>query len=106
MSTVEQRDRALAIANEVRLANAATLQSIRVATQPGAGQRVAAILRNPVGAERALRVGRLVRAIPGVGSWRAAKLLAGAGIGDEHRRLDEISPGRRAALAFAVGQWR
>jgi len=50
-----------------------------------------------------LEVGDLLLAVKGVGPQKAAKLLARAGIANDHTHLDRLSAAQREALSSVLG---
>lgn len=93
--TAEQRSAALAKAGEVRRARSELLASVR-----DGRQTIPSVLDRAEDDEviRRTRVAQLIKAVPGVGSVRAAAVLREAGI-DEGRRVGGLGDRQRRALA-------
>lgn len=90
---------ALRYANEIRLTNAHTVRTIQAQRYRSGAAHAAAILRDPQGAELAMRVGALLLAVRSVGATKMLRLLEAAGIGNDRKRLRELTVRQRRALA-------
>jgi hypothetical protein len=100
---VSQHLDALALANEIRLAQAAVLREIRSANGT-AGDLAAEALRNPTDTVGSIRLERLLRALPRMGPRYADKTLAEVGMsrGRLSRRVRELTERERHVLADAL----
>lgn len=72
---VRQRDKALTLANVTRITNAQTLRQIKAMAPADGCLAAAAILRDPLGVQVALRVGLLLTAPRGMGPKKARIML-------------------------------
>lgn len=94
---------ALALANEVRLANAETCRRIAAMPYEQARHEVASILLDPDGRQARLRVVWLLRAVPRVGLLTARRMLAEADLeGRESRQLRDLTARQREVLAAVL----
>lgn len=98
MTTVEQRDAALAKANTVRTANAQMFAEIRLMPRPEGMARVARMLVEE-GPWEAAPVYRLLTAPQRIGETKAAIMLRAAGVVSGDRRVRDLSPRQRDLLA-------
>lgn len=96
---IEQRDRALAKANRVRLGNARRCRSISELPIEEAFAAAAAILRDPQGDERSMRVGMLLLALPRVGRAKLRQLLRRVVIGSADTYVGSLTDRQRHDLA-------
>lgn len=96
-----QRTAALALANQVRVANARTLKEIRRAPYVDGMVHVMDILSGDVtGPVGQIRIGRLLLCPRGLGEGKAQKLLRAAGIYNGDRRLRQLTPRQRNELVL------
>lgn len=94
--TPEQRERALAKAAEARAARSALLTQVK-----SGALNLAGVFDRPDEIAKKTRVMQVLRALPGYGPAKVAKLLAASGV-DEKRRLGSLTTAQRAKLLDAV----
>lgn len=90
---------ALRYGDMIRLTNAHTVRTIKAGGRRAGASHAAAILRDPQGAELAMRVDALLLAVRSIGATKALRLLEDVGIRDERRRLRELTARQRSVLA-------
>lgn len=99
-----QSMRALALANEIRFAQAAVMREIRKAKSAESKQLAADALRDPTETVGGVRLNRLLRSVNRYGERRVRLLMGRAGIPVARlsRRVRELSDRERNALADAL----
>lgn len=98
----EQSMRALVLANHVRQAHATIKLRLRSMPPGEAVELAAAILRDPQGPERTLRVAALLRAVPRRGATHVAAMLRHAGLVGGTHRVGDLTARQRDVLADAL----
>lgn len=101
----EQREAARLWATEVRMVNAALKRRLRATDRPAALRELADIFENPSLTFGAVKVGRALRFAPYVREVHTQDALSHAEIRSEDRRVRDLSPRQRDALAFWL-RWR
>lgn len=99
-----QRADALALANKIRVANAATLRRIAGGSRYGGLLQVAAIIEANETPTNSVRVHHIIRTVHRMGPASATKLLLQARIG-EQKRISELTGRQRSLLAKTVRDW-
>lgn len=93
---------ALSIADDARLAHAATKRHVKSLSKDEALALAAAIIRHPVDHELSLRVDGLLRALPSYGPERTRMMLRYAGIVGGGRTIRDLTPAQRDRIADAL----
>lgn len=102
MTALTQPLQALELANTVRSHNHVRKQEIRNLPQREAFLVVADIVDSPHGPVGAMHIDQLLEAITRIGSDSACRLLLRAGVYMHTRRIRELTPRQRAAVAAAL----
>jgi hypothetical protein len=107
MTATTQSMQALAYANEVRTANANFRRTVAAMTARGGAEYVADAIECDYGHETigALPVDRMLLSVHKLGSVKAAKCLTAAGVVNHGRRLRELTPRQRKAVAMQLRLW-
>jgi hypothetical protein len=107
MTAIPQHMQALEHANEIRCANAEFRREVMVLSSRAAAERVAYTVEHEYDAEAcgALRIDRMLRFIPHLGAQKAAKCLIAAGVVNQSKRLRELTPRQRTAIAAQLRLW-
>lgn len=92
----------LAKGNRVRAKVAELKDSVREAPRDEALEKVADIIQDPPEEFGSIRVGKLLRCVPYVGSAKVRLAVRFAGIASEDKRLRQLSERQRLALAEEV----
>ncbi len=100
MTSVEQRELALAQANRVRRAQWEIKHELsETLDRQRAKERAAAMLRHPDPVVSAMKVRHLLSAVPRVGSSKVAALLRAADCVTGDARIDRLTARQRGVLA-------
>lgn len=102
MTDIQQCHSAKAIADHVRITNAATLRHARQLDKFTGADTIAGFIERNEAPFNALRVRHAIMAVKGIGDERLKNVLLAAGVRDSHRRIRELSDRQRGVLAAVV----
>jgi len=93
---------ALSRANEVRLASAQARREVHALPPKEGARHLADLLENRDPRIESTPIGRLLRAILGIGDVKVGVLLRAAGVATQDRRVDHLTDRQVRALAEAL----
>lgn len=107
MTALPQCMQALGRANEVRLTNANFRRTVAAKPPREAAELVAYTVEHEHDDDSygALATDRLLRFIPHLGQQKVTKCLMAAGVVNQSKRLRDLTPRQRAAVAAQVRLW-
>jgi hypothetical protein len=107
VTTTTQHMQALARANEVRGRNASFRRTVAAMPSRAGAELVADVVETDYEHETlgTLPMDRLLMTVSGLGEHKTARCLAAAGVGSHHKRLRDLTPRQRAAVAAQLRLW-